>query len=177
MYFAIGSSILLLMGCLAIWLLKNYIKAKRLHNYYSDVLKKSGLNYKIFPFNFFSISFLKLKNEAYQKYGDCYYLRKTESSKIDIQLHNIFDKIGINLAKPDLLKEFYSQDKVYIYQKESRPIEAIKIIFGHGIAFSEGNIWKQKRKAFSKVFNYDLIKANIPKVVALCDKCLDGYEK
>jgi len=84
MYFAIGSSILLLMGCLAIWLLKNYIKAKRLHNYYSDVLKKSGLNYKIFPFNFFSISFLKLKNEAYQKYGDCYYLRKTESSKIDI---------------------------------------------------------------------------------------------
>ena len=66
---------------------------------------------------------------------------------------------------------------MYIYQKESRPIEAIKNIFGHGIVFSEGAIWKQKRKAFSKVFNYDLIKANIPKVVALCDKSFESYEK
>lgn len=41
----------------------------------------------------------------------------------------------------------------------------IKAVIGEGIAFSEGDIWKNKRKLLSKVFNFDLIKENIPKMV------------
>lgn len=50
-------------------------------------------------------------------------------------------------------------------------------IFGEGIVFSEGHTWKNKRRLFSKVFNYELLKASIPKIAALCDKNLDLYEK
>jgi cytochrome P450 len=43
-------------------------------------------------------------------------------------------------------------------------VEATKAAFGNGLVFSEGDIWKQKRKLLSKVFNYDLIQENIPKI-------------
>jgi hypothetical protein len=42
-------------------------------------------------------------------------------------------------------------------------------VFGQGIVFSERSVWKNKRKFFSKIFNYELLKANIPKIAALCD--------
>jgi cytochrome P450 len=43
--------------------------------------------------------------------------------------------------------------------------------------FSEGENWKNKRRIISKVFNFDLIKANIPKINAICDRWLDEFDQ
>jgi hypothetical protein len=37
-------------------------------------------------------------------------------------------------------------------------------------------MWKKKRKLLSKIFNFDLITLNIPKMVETCNKCFDKYE-
>jgi cytochrome P450 len=44
-------------------------------------------------------------------------------------------------------------------------IAATKAAVGEGLVLSEGEAWKCKRKLLSKVFNFDLIKENIPKEV------------
>ena len=36
--------------------------------------------------------------------------------------------------------------------------------------------WRRKRRAISKLFNYDLIKANIPEICSIVDKNLDKFE-
>lgn len=48
---------------------------------------------------------------------------------------------------------------------------------GKGVAFSEGNEWKSKRKIMNSVFNYEFIKSNIPKIVRLCNENFDKMEK
>lgn len=39
-----------------------------------------------------------------------------------------------------------------------------KSTLGQGMFFSEGQKWKNKRKIISSVFNFDLLKENIPKI-------------
>jgi cytochrome P450 len=56
-------------------------------------------------------------------------------------------------------------------------VEGTKSAFGEGIVFSEGDIWKKKRKLLSKVFNFDLIQENIPKISEICDRCLNDFDE
>lgn len=55
-------------------------------------------------------------------------------------------------------------------------VAGTKAALGEGLAFSEGDIWKNKRKLLSKVFNFELIKGNISKVSEICDKCFDVFD-
>ncbi len=43
-------------------------------------------------------------------------------------------------------------------------VTGTKVALGNGMMFSEGEEWKKKRKLLSKVFNFDLLKENIPKI-------------
>jgi cytochrome P450 len=56
-------------------------------------------------------------------------------------------------------------------------VEGTKAAFGEGLVFSEGDIWKKKKKILSKVFNFDLIKENISKISEICDICFDEYDE
>lgn len=76
--------VLVIVLLLLLWGYKVYYKAKKLHEYYSEVLKKSGYEYKINPFGFFSLSFMKRKKEAVKKYGDSFYHRKNDSRNFEI---------------------------------------------------------------------------------------------
>jgi cytochrome P450 len=49
-------------------------------------------------------------------------------------------------------------------------------VLGEGIVLSEGETWKNKRKLLSKVFNFDLIKENIPKIIDICKRCYDDFD-
>lgn len=53
----------------------------------------------------------------------------------------------------------------------------LKRTLGAGIAFSEDGQWKQKRKIMNSVFNYDLLKANIPKITRIFNENFDRIEK
>lgn len=81
-------------------------------------------------------TFTKDRAEGYKKHGDAYHLRKTELKGVDLTLSNVFDKVAICISNPDLLKEFFSPDKVSIYEKEKVIIEGIQAVFGEGIVFS-----------------------------------------
>ena len=47
---------------------------------------------------------------------------------------------------------------------------------GEGLIFSEGEKWRKKRMTISKLFTFELLKANIPKISEICDKVLDEME-
>ena len=48
---------------------------------------------------------------------------------------------------------------------------------GEGIVFTEGEIWKKKRRVLNKVFNFDFIKILTPTIANLCDKAFEELEK
>ncbi len=56
-------------------------------------------------------------------------------------------------------------------------IRGLKDVLGEGIVFSEGNTWKNKRKIISKVFNFELLMENIPKITDICDNWLDKFDE
>lgn len=95
---------------------------------------------------------------------------------MDISIGVVLDKIIISLVNPDLIKEFHSANLVNSYPKFDMLVAGTKAVFGEGLAFSEGEEWKNKRKLLSKIFNFELIKENIPKINEICDRCYDLYD-
>lgn len=79
-------------------------------------------------------------------------------------LSNALNMVVISIINPDLIKLFLAPDKVPTYPKLRLLIDGLKSLFGLGISFSEGAIWKAKRKILSKVFNFDLLKENVTKI-------------
>jgi len=75
-----------------------------------------------------------------------------------------------------LLKDLFAPDNVAIYPKYNILISGIIELVGEGIAFSEGDTWKHKRRVISNVFNFDLLKSNIPKICDICDKKITALE-
>jgi cytochrome P450 len=55
-------------------------------------------------------------------------------------------------------------------------VNGSKAAIGEGLVFSEGDNWKKKRKILSKVFNFDLIQENIPKISEICDRCFNNFD-
>lgn len=72
------------------------------------------------------------------------------------------DKVLINIIHPDLAKEFMIGNIIFKYPKYEVVISYFKMVIGEGIVFSEGEVWKGKRKVMSKLFSFDLINKNIP---------------
>jgi cytochrome P450 len=68
-------------------------------------------------------------------------------------------------------------DKVDIYPKISITFKGITSLLGEGLVFSEGNTWKVHRKVISKLFTFDMLLDNIPKISEICDRVLDSFEK
>lgn len=50
-------------------------------------------------------------------------------------------------------------------------------VFGKGMGVVEGSDWKKKRKAMNEIFNYEFLKANIPKIIRICNLSLDRILK
>jgi cytochrome P450 len=63
------------------------------------------------------------------------------------------------------------------YEKYAKLVYNVREVFGGVIGFSEGENWRKKKRAISKIFHFDHIKANIPKINQICDRWLDKYEK
>ena len=90
---------------------------------------------------------------------------------------NSLNKIIIDLTNPELIKDFYSTEHLFMYPKLEVSVKPIKRTMGEGIPFSEGEVWKRKRRIVNKVFNFDLIKSLTGKVSDLCDKAIIEVEK
>lgn len=74
------------------------------------------------------------------------------------------------------MKGMMQADNVARHPKMKFIIQNIQRSLGHGIAFSEGDEWKRKRKIMNSVFNFDFITDCIPKIARICDEGLNLYE-
>lgn len=119
----------------------------------------------------------QINNRDQKKYDDPYYRFKGENQRYDVTIYNIFNWPAIDIGRPELLKEFYQPANAHYYEKVKSFVSNLKRIIGGGILLSEGEIWKDKRKVMNKIFNYDFITDNIPKIERIIDQALDKLEE
>ena len=82
------------------------------------------------------------------------------------------DQIVIDLINPDMMREFMSIEKIFIFPKKKLYIANMKRLLGDGVALSEDTIWKSKRKIITSVFTFDFLKSIIPNISKICDEQL-----
>jgi cytochrome P450 len=76
----------------------------------------------------------------------------------------------LNLIDPKLLKEFFIE-KESLYEKTTPLImDCIQRVAGNGLVFSEGAIWKNRRKILSNAFHFDFLNNLIPKILEINDE-------
>lgn len=85
------------------------------------------------------------------------FLLKNVCPHYDVIVHNTLSTPSLQLMSPELIKGFMQAENVPIYPKMKFLIQNIQRSLGHGIAFSEGNEWKRKRKIMNSVFNFDFL--------------------
>ena len=101
---------------------------------------------------------------------------KKEYPEYDLVVMNLFRQILIDLIHPDLVQEFLSGENIFIYVKTDFIKNFIRAT-GEGVVFSEGKVWKMKRKVLNEIFNFDFIKSLTPQIADSCDKILDRMDK
>ena len=153
------------------------IKPKRLMKWYADTFETVGYKVLLHPYQLTGSSIVDRYRKYGEEKGDCFYYEKTELYNYDLEILNILNYPMINILNPELMKEFYQPDKVHYYEKLSFLISNLQRSLGHGIAFSEGEEWKKKRKIMNSLFNYDFIKSTIPIMILSCNKAFEEAEK
>lgn len=58
---------------------------------------------------------------------------------------------------------FYELDEKY-YKKNELIINGLKRMVGVGLTFSEGDVWKMKRRVTTKMLNFTYVKSLVPKI-------------
>lgn len=47
------------------------------------------------------------------------------------------------------------------------------MLFGEGIGFSEGQVWKKKKAILNNVMNFEFLKSQATSIAKVCDMCFD----
>ena len=143
-------------------------------------LKKSyedlGYKVRVYSYNPISASQFDEFNRETESHNDCFHsLKSAECYDADILIHNILSKPIVEFVNLDLVKEYFMPEKVYTQKKVTFLFESITAILGKGLIFAEGNSWKNKRKVISSVFNFYLLKSNIPNMKIATIQELDAF--
>ena len=166
--FVISSAIILL----SLFLYKFMIIPKRKMQTYKRQFEKQGYRVKVIPFGFMGMPiFQQMMKDA--KTDDFMKLVKEEYPSKDIVIFNLINKVSLDIIHPELIKEYFTQESTYIYPKNQEFIEPMKRIIRSGLVFSEGDIWKKKkRKLLNRIFNFDMIKGFTKQVTEICENSL-----
>ena len=93
----------------------------------------------------------------------------------DVIIHNALNTVFLEIENPEMIKEIV-QPKVM--QPKFRKLFSHFIrTFGYGLLFSEKELWKGKKKILTEVFNFILIMGSTPKIIELCNKEFERFEK
>jgi cytochrome P450 len=82
--------------------------------------------------------------------------------------------VSIDITHPDLIQDFYTPENIINNPKVKILYQYIARGVGFGIAFSEKDIWKRKRRIVSQVFNFDLLKALTYKIENICTREIEA---
>lgn len=111
-------------------------KPKKLYDFYANTLESLGYKVQKFPFKPFKVAFIERYLQSFQKHNDSFYLDKHNTERYDFVLHNIMDIITIDLVNPDMIREFVSMEKIFIFPKKKIFIANMKRLLGDGVIFS-----------------------------------------
>ena len=126
---------------------------------------------EVYPFGFMDMPiYQEMLNDA--KEGDFMKLLKERYPKKDVVIFNMVDKINIDIVNPDLIKDFFTQETNNMYVKNADFVGPMRRIITSGLVFSEGDIWKKKRKLLNRLFNFDMVKGLTNKLEEICDDSL-----
>ena len=161
-----------------LYLIYHYgVKPYRQFHWYADTFEKMG--YKVYrvKWNPLGGAIVKRSHDDLKNHGDVNHFWKNEAVGYDIIMSNVVNQPLIYLMNPDLLREFFTADKVYIYKKHEKIHGTFSTLGGRGVVFSEFGEWKKKRKTLNNVFTFDFIKGMIPMIAKETDDRLDIIEK
>jgi cytochrome P450 len=82
----------------------------------------------------------------------------------------------IQLINLDLIQAYFNTNS-YSYNKFEPIIANLRRVVGSGIAFSEGNEWKKKRKVISNVFHFEFLHSLIPKMIKTLDEYFEEFDE
>lgn len=63
------------------------------------------------------------------------------------------------------------------YVKNEAFSKGFKLVLKEGIVFSEGLVWKKKRKMLAQIFTFDMVKENIGNICRTCDEAFELFDK
>ena len=72
-----------------------------------------------------------------------------------------------------MLQAFFSPDKQHLFNKNTPNKIGFNILFKDSLILNEHEHWKEKRKIFTSVMNFDFIKQKIPDIVKTAQKHID----
>jgi cytochrome P450 len=82
----------------------------------------------------------------------------------------------MQLINLDLIQAYFNTNS-YSYNKFEPIIANLRRVVGSGIAFSEGNEWKKKRKVISNVFHFEFLHSLIPKMIKTLDEYFEEFDE
>ena len=72
-----------------------------------------------------------------------------------------------------MLMSFFSPDKQHLFGKKTSNKIGFNILFKDSLILNESQHWKQKRKTFTSIMNYDFIKRKTPEMVNISSTFID----
>lgn len=154
-----------------------YLKPQKSCKRYSELLKSMGYRVYELPFRPFSATLYELYNEYSQTKGDPCYLNKEVFKNYDVVISNLLNYPSLIFTNMKMGKEILTPDKLMTAPKVQLSMKLLNHTIGSGLAFLEGDSWKERRKILSKAFSFELLKNMVPLISKLCDQTYTKLEE
>ena len=151
-------------------------KPRQLYRWYSKEFSRLGYKCYSLPFQPFGSPLNQIFLEDTAK-GDALLSAKEKFLEFDILIFNVFNTVFIDIGNPELIQGFFTTD----IQGQSPKLELfaahIERAMGAGVVFSEGKVWKRKRKIITSVFNFEFLKSLTWKIANISDRSIEAIEE
>ncbi len=137
-----------------------------------QLFKKKGMTWFFFP----TLGYLRNWALGYKDNGDCFsrFKRASQTNPDDrVLLSHLGNDPLILLRDSELIKDYFR--KHHYYKKVGLP-DYLRPLFGLGLLFAEGDMWKHHRKIISSSFHYEAIKSQVGLVQATTKEFLNKID-
>jgi cytochrome P450 len=104
------------------------------------------------------------------------HFHERELPQYDVAVGSCAMQPFIQLINLDLIQAYFNTNS-YSYNKFEPIIANLRRVVGSGIAFSEGNEWKKKRKVISNVFHFEFLHSLIPEMRKTLDEYFEEFDE
>jgi hypothetical protein len=135
---------------------------KQTMEYYHQVFTKAGYRVKFIPFKLFSFGSFDQLIVDQEKHKNPSYTLENHCQQYDMVVGSCFNYPMIEFFNADLIQAQYNSN-INNYVKFDPIVGSLRRI-GNGLAFSEGDNWRKKRRIISSVFHFDFLSSLVPKM-------------